>query len=314
MIHSKTKRNLPDILILIGLLAAVCSLVIFPNESVSAAKEGLSLSAGVVLPSLFPFFVVSSLMIKTGAVEKVGKVLAPAVRRLFNTGTAGASAFIMGILGGYPLGAKTVANLYEHNCCTKSEAEHLLGFCSNSGPAFILGACGAGVFHSSSVGLLLLLSHVLAAVVVGIIFRKGCPTKSNAVFSSSGKLDAFPVAFVGAVKESFRSILDICGFVIFFAVIIEMLSKTSLLPDGFVGIQIQGFVELTAGILELNQFPKVLALPAASFMLGWGGLCVHCQALSFVLPLKLKTRKYFIGKFLHGLISALFTLAFCFII
>lgn len=311
MIRSKRilKHNF-NTLILIGLLATVCSLVIFPSESVSAAKEGLSISSGVILPSLFPFFVVSSLMIKIGAVDKIGRILAPTVRKLFNTGSCGAAAFIIGLLGGYPLGAKTITSLYENGSCSKTEAEHLLGFCSNSGPAFILGACGAGVFQSSTVGLLLLLSHILAAIAVGIIFRrKGTPVSSASIPKSNS--EDFSTAFVKAVKESFRSVLDVCGFVIFFAVIMELLSSTGFLPVGFLGTVIQGFIELTAGIFQLSTVELTTALPLCSFFLGWGGLCVHCQAMAFILPMKLKTGKYFLGKLLHGLISAFITFVFC---
>ena len=293
-------------LALIGLLVTVCSLVIFPNESVSAAKEGLSTGFGVILPSLFPFFVVSSLMIKTGTVDYIGKAISPLVKKLFKIGSCGASAFIMGLLGGYPLGAKTVAILYEKGSCSKKEAEHLLGFCSNSGPAFILGACGAGVFQNSTFGLILLISHILAAIIVGVIFRAKSP-KITLFSAQNSNTDDFPIAFVKSVKESFRSILDVCGFVIFFAVILELLP----LPSGYIGTFIMGFIEFTAGIFKLSTVDPIIALPLCSFFLGWGGLCVHCQALSFILPQKLKTGKYFLGKLLHGIIAALITLAFC---
>ncbi|MBE6949144.1 MAG: sporulation protein [Ruminococcaceae bacterium] len=300
-----SKRSF-QFLILMGLLVTVCSLVIFPNKSVSAAKEGLSAGFGVILPSLFPFFVVSSLMIKTGAVDKLGKTLSPVVRWLFKTGSCGASAFIIGLLGGYPLGAKAVCGLYERGSCSKKEAEHLLGFCSNSGPAFILGACGAGVFQSSAIGLMLLGVHILSAVLVGIAFRFNSPPPSSAAIPKTNN-EEFPIAFVNAVKDSFKSVLDICGFVIFFGVIMELLS----LPSNLTGIFIEGFIELTSAIFSLSTLNLRLALPLCSFFLGWGGLCVHCQALSFMLPLKLKTGKYFLGKLLQGIISALLTFAIC---
>ncbi len=305
MIRSNKVSKHHHILILIGLIATVCSLVIYPDISVSAAKDGLSMSFGVILPSLFPFFVVSSLMIKTGVVDNIGKLIAPLVNKLFKTGSCGASAFVMGILGGYPLGAKTVCGLYENGSCSKEEAEHLLGFCSNSGPAFILGACGAGVFQSSSIGLLLLLSHILSAIIVGILFRRHSPPASTVPLVKTTQAP-FPIAFVDAVKSSFRSILDICGFVILFAVI------TKLLPfNGLFGTVMEGFIEFTSGVFSLANLEQKLALPLCSFFLGWGGLCVHFQALSFILPHKLKTEKYFLGKLLHGSISALITFAFC---
>lgn len=303
----KTAKHNSQFLILIWLLVMVCSLVIFPNESVSAAKEGLSVGYGVILPSLFPFFVISSLLIKTGAADNLENVFAPAFQRLFKTGSCGASAFIIGLLGGYPLGAKTVVSMYENGSCSKAEAEHLLGFCSNSGPAFILGACGAGIFQSTSVGLILLIAHILSAIIVGIFFSFKSPPFSS-VHASKAVDESFPTIFVNSVRDSFRSILDICGFVVFFAVLIEF----TPLPKGNIGIIMQGLIELTAGVFRLTDLDFPASLPLCSLFLGWGGLCVHCQVLSLALPQKLKTVKYFTGKLLHGILSAFIT--FCIII
>ena len=298
-----------------ALIASVCALIAFPADSVSAAKDGLKMGTGVILPSLFPFFVISSIMINTGGADRLGKALSPLLSRLFGTGNAGASAFVIGLLGGYPLGAKTVAGLYESGSCTRSEAEYLLGFVNNSGPAFILGACGAGVFQSTKVGFILLMSHILSAVMVGMIFRRGGKsTLEKCKKTPVREYDDFPTAFVNAVKSSIRSIIDICGFVIFFEVVMAMLGNAHLLPGGILGTLIQGMIELTAGIFRLGGYDPIIALPLTSFFLGWGGLCVHCQAMSFALPHKLGIGKYFLGKLIHGIISAGVTLGIYLII
>ncbi len=93
------------------------------------------------------------------------------MRPLFHVSGACASAFALGFIGGYPVGAKTAISLYENGMCTKTEAERLLAFCNNSGPAFILGVVGAGVFASSRVGVLLYLAHAAASICIGILFR-----------------------------------------------------------------------------------------------------------------------------------------------
>ena len=148
----------------------VAALVLFPKESIAAASNGLSLCLNVIIPSLFPFFVLSTLIVQLGIARHFGRVLEPVMRTLFNVSGACSAAFVMGFIGGYPVGAKTVIALYENGSCSKAEAERLLSFCNNSGPAFILGVVGAGVFSSSAVGLLLYLTHTLASVCVGLIF------------------------------------------------------------------------------------------------------------------------------------------------
>ncbi|MBQ6540379.1 MAG: sporulation protein [Oscillospiraceae bacterium] len=306
------RRLFSDTLLYTGLILSVLALIAFPRESAAAARNGLKLGTGVLLPSLFPFFVISSLMIGTGAAYRLGKVLSPFLGRLLGTGNAGSSAFVIGLLGGYPMGAKTVAELYEKGSVSKSEAERLLAFANNSGPAFILGACGGGVFESARAGFLLLFVHVLSAVIVGIMFRGGSHTDS--VKTVPAESYPFPAAFVKAVKNSVRSIFDICGLIIFFEVMSALLEKTGLLPGGIVGTVLRGVMELTSGITGLAGIDHIISLPAAAFLSGWGGLCVHCQALSFALASGLKTGRYFAGKLLHGIIAAALTIMICLII
>ena len=80
----------------------------------------------------------------------------------------GSFAFIMGIISGYPVGAKIVANFKEQGLCTDVEAERLLSFTNNSGPLFIVGTVGIGFFADTKTGFLLLFTHILACITVRI--------------------------------------------------------------------------------------------------------------------------------------------------
>lgn len=159
------KKKIYDALVCTALLIAVASLVLYPEESVDAAKNGLTLCANVIIPSLFPFFVLTTLIVQLGLSNYFGRVLEPIMRPLFNVNGACATAFVLGFIGGYPVGAKAVISLYENGDCTKAEAERLLSFCNNSGPAFIFGVVGAGIFSSGKIGLLLYLAHTAASVL-----------------------------------------------------------------------------------------------------------------------------------------------------
>ena len=139
-----TYRKVYDLLTILALISACVALIRFPQESIQAAGEGLTLSANVIIPSLFPFFVLSTLMVRLGLAQHFGRILEPVMRPLFNVSGACSSAFVLGFVGGYPVGAKTAIALYESGSITKSEAERLLAFSNNSGPAFILGVVGVG--------------------------------------------------------------------------------------------------------------------------------------------------------------------------
>ena len=227
-----------------------------------------------------------------------------------------------------PVGARTALALYEKGACTKTETERLLSFCNNSGPAFILGAVGAGIFSSSKVGWLLYLAHAAASLTVGLIFRfykRGePPAGGNAGMSGQGV--RMSVAFTGAVRSSFDAIMGVCAFVIFFAVAIRMLYLFGILSalgallggllrpfgvtPGLAERFLAGMIEVASGLWALqNQSAAVTQkLAMAAFMLGWAGISIHCQVLTFIGDSGLNVWPYITGKALHGIISTSYVL------
>lgn len=319
-----SKKRFQDGFFLAAVVLMLLGLILFPSESVTAARNGVELCLNVIVPSLFPFFVLSSLCVEGGLLNGLGGLLERIMYPLFRVGGACSGAFLLGILGGYPVGAKTAISLYEKGKVTKAEAERLLSFCNNSGPAFILGVVGAGIFASSAAGLLLYGAHVAASVLVGLIFRLyGDKAIGSAEKSSSYALPvSISETFTQSVKNAFSSTMNICAFVIFFTVVIRLLFLTGvitklslflswLLRD--LGLQqeliesiLTGLIEMTSGVWSLRDMASSLGtrLSMAAFILGWAGLSVHCQVLSFIGSSGLSTRTYFFGKLLHGGFSA----------
>lgn len=322
-----SKQGARDLLLGMGLVAATLALLLYPQASMEAARTGLKLCGNVIIPSLFPFFVLSSLVVELGLAGYLGRLLEGLMRPLFNVSGACASAFALGFIGGYPVGATTAIGLYRNGMCTKTEAERLLAFCNNSGPAFILGVVGAGVFASSRVGVLLCAAHALASVCIGLLFRfygRREEGRRRGGTAPPFKAQRFTAAFTGAVKNSFLSTLNICAFVVFFTVVIQMLVTsgflpglakalgTALAPFGMTAEWAQrlltGVVEISSGVWTLSGDGTLTGrLTMAAFMLGWAGISVHCQVLSFLGDSGLSPRTYLMGKLLHGGLAALFT-------
>lgn len=308
----------------LGVCLMLLSLLLFPDQSVTAAKDGVQLCLNVIVPSLFPFFVLSTLCVELGLIRALGSLTGPLMAPLFRVGGACAGAFLLGIVGGYPVGARTAIALYESGQCSRDEAERLMSFCNNSGPAFILGVVGAGIFSSSAAGLWLYGAHVAASILVGLLFRfygKGTVTVSE--FSPAHSADiSVSELFIRAVKDAFSSAMNICAFVIFFTVVIRLLFLTGIITRlasilvlllGNLGLHqdmaeslLSGAIEMTSGVWSLRDMAASLGnrLCMAAFILGWAGLSVHCQVLSFIGKSGLSTRTYFFGKLLHGIISA----------
>ena len=286
---------------------AILALILDAETAVSAASAGLQLCLQTVVPSLFPFLVAARLFTSSGAVEWCARVVGPVMGPAFGLPPQGAAALVLGLLGGYPVGAQTAATLYGERLLTKAEAERLLAFCSNAGPAFIFGMVG-GLFGSGKIAAVLFGIHIVSALLTGLIFRP----RGNQVLASSGntirkpasKLD-FSAVMTGAVKTMGL----ICGCIVLFQVIVAFLERAlgTWMPPA-VEIGLSGLLELAGGCSRLPQLEAAgLRYCMASGFLAFGGLCVWLQTKSVIAPYGLTGRYYLSGKVLQGTIAVLLT-------
>lgn len=282
----------------VGLLSAAVLLCLYPEQCKDAVRSSVCLCGTTVIPSLFPFFIVSKLLIATlGGGKMQGFSW---MNRFFGVDGECGSALLMSFLGGYPIGVHCVATLYRDGRICKRDAQQALLFCNNSGPAFFVSVIGATVLKSVRLGLVLYLIHILAALTVG---RLVCiPQNGKVNVRRVPEADrSFSQELVSAVAETAQTLLQICAYVTVFAVLVVLLRTLAPFPPVCYGL-----LELTGGILALDEGGFV----AASFFMGWGGLCVHLQAMSIWQGAELSPTGYFAAKLLHGLISALYALTF----
>ena len=322
------KAQYRDILLGAGLLWATLALVLWPEQAMSAMRDGITLCGNVILPSLFPFFVLSSLVVKLGMSRYLGRLLEPVMAPLFRVNGNCAAALALGFVGGYPVGARTAIQIYENGQCSRTEAERMLAFCNNSGPAFILGVVGAGIFGSGAAGLLLYLAHLLASLAVGILFRFYKPGEGAEYRGRQGpqfQTASFPQAFTQSITGALQSTLNICAFILFFTVFLRILAHAGILAGAArllsallapLGMDqtwaerlLTGLVEVSSGVSSLTGGSLSGRLSMAAFMLGWAGVSIHCQVLAFLGDSGLSMGTYVLGKLLHGGISALLAAA-----
>lgn len=282
------------VLITIGMLGSMTLLLICSGDTQQAVRDALVLCGQSVVPSLFPFFVLSSLFIDLGCAEVLGQSLSLIMYRLFGISGAGGTAFLLGIIGGYPVGGRTVGELYRSGQCEREECERLLAFCNNAGPSFILGIAGLGCFGSVHVGVWLYLIHVSAAIIVGILYRKR--SHGRRVTIRVSKIQ-WTDAMIKAVRDGAVSMLYICGFVVFFLVLLRLFSRFTGIEHGAV----LGIIEMTNGILHLENNRQSFIWAAG--LLGWSGLSIHCQTIAVLRGSGLSMKRYFIGKALQAVIS-----------
>ena len=272
----------------------------------------------------------------TNFVNCLGRYLNKIMKPLFNIRGEGSFGFIMGLISGYPVGAKIACDFRENNICSKEECERLLSFTNNSGPLFIVGTVGISMFGNSTIGLLLLITHILACITVGIIFRfwkfnSSSPEYVGSKNSNYKKYKNVTFSNLGevlgkSISNSISTVLMIGGFVVIFSSIISILKSSGILnslvfiitpifnflniDSSFVYGILTGLLEITNGISYVSSINiKAISVNIiiTAFLLGFGGLSVLLQVLSITSKTDLSIKPYIYGKFLHGVLAAFYT-------
>lgn len=299
-------------------LFLLAALIAAPAVVQNGARDALLLCAQTVIPSLFPFFVLSVLLNRLGLPELMGKVFGKAAASLFGVSGEGVSALFIGLTGGYPMGAAYIADMCVEGRIGTDEAERLLCFCNNSGPAFILGAVGAGAFGSRAAGLMLYAVHIAAAILTGIFFSAKTPVPPSSPKTHGSGTDP-ETAFPDAVKAAVSAVLNVCGFVVFFSVLLGVLDSGSYLSRiclalgsssglgaDYIRALITGLFELGNGVGALRYLsPTPQSMALAAFLLGFGSLSVQCQTAAVIARAKLNGARHFVGRLVMAVISAI---------
>ena len=319
--------KIKSILIPIVICMFIIFLLLFSKNNISAAKTGLYLWANSVVPSLLPFFIATELLCHTNTIYILGKHLSPVMKPIFNVPGEGSFALLMGIISGYPIGAKIVTNLKLKGILNDVEAERLLAFTNNSGPLFIIGTVGTGLFLNSIIGLKLLITHILACLSTGFIFRwwkkskeKNCRQSINLNTSTTLDLNNLGKILSESIINSINTLFMIGGFIVLFSIIISMLYTSHLLIVlsnflMFLGITpsfscsiLIGLIEVTNGIscICLQNISLNSQIIMCAFILGFGGFSVLLQVLSIISRANISIKPYIIGKFLQACFAAIY--------
>ncbi|MBC8535478.1 nucleoside recognition domain-containing protein [Feifania hominis] len=311
-----------------AILACIAALIRYPGEVSAAVIESLGVCFRVIIPALFPFFVFASLLIETGGARQLGTVFGFLMRPVFNVPKSCCLAFFLGILSGYPVGANTAISLYQSGYCTKTEAERLLSFCNNSGPAFVLGSVGIGIWKDFRLGVLLYVCHIAACVCTGFLFRfykYGDRSRVPASRGSGSTARGLSGALTKSVRSSTDNLIYVIAFIVFFAVVTKLLTLSGVIPAvaaffarvfspagldaAFFENLLGGLLEVTAGVRGAGALTASAAsrLALTAGILGWAGISVHCQVLSFLSESDLSSLPYIGGKAVQSVLASVFT-------
>ena len=301
----------------IAITAALCALlemILAPQQMIDSARYALRLCAELIIPSLFPFFVVSGLLNRLGFSARLAGRLSRPAARLYGISGAGATALFMGLIGGYPLGAAYIADMRRQGLISAEEGERLMGFCNNSGPAFLIGSIGAGVFGSARLGLGLYIIHILSALITGLFFRGSGRYKAQLPHLPESRGSAL----IESVRQAAQSILSVCGFIVCFCVIIGLMDAGGYFSlfagrlASLTGLELHSARALLSGVLELGSgigamrglSPSPVNLAIAAGIVGWGGVSVHFQTYAVLAESDIKGDLHLTGRLICCAVSS----------
>ena len=248
-----------------------------------------------VIPSLFPFFVLSAIL-NSCLLGKTIRFLRP-LGKLCNIPNGGESLLLLGYITGYPVGAQLICQGYKKKSLSAATAHRLLGFCNNAGPAFIFGMLSP-IFTAQYVPWLLWGIHIVSGIIVGFMI----PAEDN---TECVIKESKPIPISNALQNALRSIATVCGWVVLFRILLGYINRWflwRLSPPA--QVIFAGILELANGCVALNSLPSAgLKFIIASGILAFGGLCVGMQTRSVTQDLG--TGYYFPGKILQTLFSIL---------
>lgn len=276
----------------IFLFLGMAALILDSKTAYIGAKEGLDLCLKTIIPSLFPFFVLSNLLINM--LHSSDAYIVKYMAGIFSIPRGAEVLLICSFLGGYPVGAQCIGRLYRSKSITKNEAEKLLAYCSNAGPSFIFGMI-SGLFQERWIPWALWSIHIVSAFFVSRYFSPGEGFEK--------KITQANMTIVEAVQSAVTIMGQVCAWVLLFRILISFLNRWILwIFPVIYRIILSGALELTNGCTELlNIDDSNLRFIICSVLLAFGGLCVGLQTASVTNGINLKY--YFLGKTLQATIS-----------
>ena len=285
-----------------------------PKLYMQSTLNGLTVWFYSVIPALLPFFIATRLLISLEISDI--PILDKISNKLFKV-NKNSKVFLLSLLSGYPVGAKLICSSYTNGEISLKEAKKMMSYCSVSGPMFIIGTVGLGVFKSIKIGYILLISHLIGAIINGIVFKNAYKHEQDNFQNLKIKETKSKNILADSMLDSIISILLVGGYIVFAFVLIELLNSIQLIPFlatlltklfpflNYSTLQalLNGLIEMTCGVISIGSSNTSLYLQVAlsSFVIAFGGLSIFLQSTNFTKDLQIKKSYFLFQKFCQGI-------------
>ena len=305
------KKSIYSFIVLCSAFVLIANIFIESNDLTNIIVFSINLFIKNIFPSIFPMFIVSNILVDISFPKFLGSVFNKLFQRLFKTSGYSAFVFFMSMITGFPSSAKYINDLINKKLISSVEAQKILSFTFFSNPLFIVNTVGYSFLHSTRIGFLILISHILGNIITGLIFRNwitynnydlvihfGFRDLCNAINNSN----IFKIVF-DSIKNSLEILINIFGIVTFFLIIINIIFK---IPNNYFEILITGIIEMTTGLkfLSMSNYPQIVKILTSTFFISFGGLSVHAQIMDILKEKKVKYLPFLLARITHSVVSS----------
>ena len=309
------KEKIFNIIIILLSIFVLIELLIKKSLVYSSIMYALNMWVNNLIPALFPFFIISDILINYNITDYIPKIIKKICKYIFNITDNMLTIFILSMISGFPSNARNTRTLYDNKEISLEEANHILIFSHFANPVFILTTVSVFFLNNEKLGIILLVIHYLSNFILGICFRN--KFKYNKKDSNCKTIinNNFGTIFINSIKRAIDTILIICGILVVFlllsTIIVDILNL-----NNYNTMIVKGIFEITIGINELSKLSISTSykLIITSMILAFGGISVHVQVISQIVNTKIRYIYFFIGRMyqmiIAGILAYLFSIFF----
>lgn len=311
------KKNIETLLTLICFLFILALFFIFPKTIIESVTFSFSIWLDNLLPTIFPFLILGYFITNYGISNFFSEILKPLVQNLFHLSSSSGFIITLSILSGFPSNAKFIKDTLDNNEITIVDANHLLKFCFYPNPLFVIGTVGTIFLGNTSLGIIILISHILSSFIIAFIFRPRQKIETEAIsfsnmFYEIKKKRKSSITFASVLKQACLTSLDtmflLLGIITVFLILTNLTSHFLSLPPIFDSL-FRGSLEMTQGLKIISFLDNTLFIKTilSSIILSFGGICIHTQIFSILENNSFSYSKFLLFRMIHVIFSVIFT-------
>lgn len=300
------KKNIFNFIIILSFIVLFIEVLINKTLIFTTISYSLNIWVNTLIPSMFPFFIISDILINYQITSYIPKPLKKIFSKIFNTSEEIISIFFLSLLSGFPSSARNIRTIYDKKLITTKEATLALAFTHFANPLFVLSTVAVLFLGNEKYGYLILISHYLGNIIIGILLRNHNTTFNTNYNLSINKSQSFSTILIKAIKSSIDTLLLILGtltcFLIVSSLIINKINVSSYLAS-----LIKGILEMTMGLKSISilTIPDIYKVVISTMFISFGGLAVHMQVISQLVDTDISYDIFFIFRIIHSIISGI---------